>query len=89
MLFLTSRYEVPSVQLGFEFEGEVYLFGDSKLYDMRAKMDLMFEVDERTEAGFEIGFRESYYDLRGSDVETFKADMSYKGLYVGIIAAFK
>lgn len=89
MLFLTSRYDIPSVQLGFEFESEVYIFGDSKLYDLRTKMDLMFEVDESTKAGFEIGYRESYYDLRGSDVETFKADMNYKGIYVGIVAAFK
>ena len=89
MLFVTSRYDIPSVQLGFEVESELYIFGDSSLYDLRAKMDLMFEMDESTTAGFEIGYRESYYDLRGSDVETFKADMHYKGIYAGMVASFR
>ena len=89
MVFLSSRYEVPNLQLGFEVESETYIFGDSTLYDLRAKMDLMFPIDEVTQAGFEMGYRESYYDLRGSDVETFKANMRYSGLYVGLVATFK
>lgn len=89
MLFLTSRYELPSVQMGFEFESEVYIFGDSNLYDIRAKMDLLLDIDESTRGGFEIGYRESYYDLRGSDVDSFTADMHYKGLYAGVVASFK
>jgi len=89
MLFLTSRYEIPSVQLGFEMENEVYIFSDSKLYDVRAKMDLLFDVDENSKLGLEVGFRTSYYDLRGSDVETFKANMSYSGIYVGVMGSFK
>ena len=89
MLFLTSRYEIPSVQLGFELENEIYIFGDSRLYDVRAKMDLLFELDQESQLGLEIGYRESYYDLRGSDVETFKANMSYSGIYVGVMGTFK
>ena len=89
MLFLHSRYELPSLQLGFEAESEIYIFGDSRLYDVRAKMDLLFVIDDSTTMGLEMGYRESYYDLRGSDVESFKANMSYSGLYVGVMAAFK
>lgn len=89
MIFLTSRYEIPMLQLGFEGESEVYVFGDSLLYDLRVKMDLMFKIDESTEAGLEMGYRDSYYDLRGSDIETFKANMQYRGIYVGVVAAFK
>jgi len=89
MLFLNSRYEVPSLQLGFEIENEVYVFSDSNLYDVRAKMDLLFEVDANTHMGIEVGYRESYYDLRGSDVENYKANMSYKGIYIGAMATFK
>jgi len=89
MLFLNSRYEIPELQLGFEVENEVYIFGDSRLYDVCAKIDLLFEVDKSTNLGLEIGYRESYYDLRGSDVETYKANMSYKGLYVGVMTTFK
>ncbi len=88
MLFLTTRYEVPAAQLGFEIENEVYIFGDSRLYDVRAKMDLLFQVDHNTKLGLEMGYRESYYDLRGSDVETFKANMSYRGIYVGVMGTF-
>ena len=88
MLFLTSRYEIPSVQLGFEAESEVYIFGASTLYDARIKMDLLIEIDQSTTAGFEIGYRESFYDLRDSD-DGYKADMHYQGLYVGVMATFK
>jgi len=87
MLFLTSRYEIPSVQLGFEVESEIYIFGPSTLYDTRAKMDLLFELDKTTKAGFEIGYRDSYYDLRGDD--SYKANMRYQGIYVGIMTSFK
>ena len=89
MVFLHSRYELPSLQLGFESESEIYIFGASRLYDVRAKMDLLFDIDESTKMGLEMGYRESFYDLRGSDVESVKADMSYSGLYVGVMATFK
>jgi len=87
MLFLTTRYEIPSVQLGFEIESEVYIFGTSTLYDARAKMDLLIELDENTKAGFEIGYRDSYYDLRGDD--SYKANMHYQGIYVGVMTTFE
>ncbi len=89
MLFITSRYEIPTLQLGFEVENEVYVFGDSNLYDARAKMDLLFELDDNSKLGLEVGYRKSYYDLRGRDVETFKANMSYSGIYVGVTGSFK
>jgi len=87
MLFLMTRYDTD-VQLGFEAQGEFYVFGDSQLYDVNVKMDLLFDVDATTKAGLEIGYKESYYNLRGDDVDIYKADMNYKGLFVGLVAYF-
>ena len=89
MVFLKSRYEIPSVQLGFEVENEIYILSDSRLYDVRAKIDLLFDINENSKMGLEMGYRKSYYDLRGSDIETFKANMSYSGIYVGVMGSFK
>ena len=88
MLYLHSRYEMPSVNLGFEFNAKGY-FGDSTLYDWDTKLDLSFDVDEDTRAGFEFGYREQYYLLSGGDVENVKGDMSYKGIFMGARIEFK
>ena len=51
-------------------------------------MDLMFDITETTEAGFEFGFRDQYYQLLGDDVEKVKGDMHYQGVYVGAVVHF-
>ena len=88
MVYLHSRYEMPSVNLGFEVNGKGY-FSDSTLYDWDARLDLSFDVDKNTRAGFEFGFREQYYLLAGGDVENVKGDMHYKGVFVGARLEFK
>ncbi len=89
MLFFTSRYEAPSLQMGFEADAKVYIFGDSEMYDWQIKMDLMFEIAENTEAGFEIGYRDQYYNLLGNDVEKVTGNMHYQGLFVGAVINFE
>ena len=89
MLFFTSRYEAPSLQMGFETNANVYVFGDSQMYDWKVKMDLMFEVTETTEAGLEFGYRDQYYKLLGDDVENVKGDMHYQGIFVGAVIHFR
>ena len=88
LLFFTSRYESASLQMGFEADAKVYVFGDSQMYDWKIKMDLMFDITETTEAGFEFGFRDQYYQLLGDDVEKVKGDMHYQGVYVGAVVHF-
>ena len=88
LLFFTSRYDSASLQMGFEADAKVYVFGDSQMYDWKIKMDLMFDITETTEAGLEFGFRDQYYKLLGDDVEKVKGDMHYQGVYVGAVVHF-
>ena len=89
MLFFTSRYDVPSIQMGFEADAKVYVFGDSDMYDWKVKMDLMFELDQNTELGAEFGYRQQYFNLTGSDVEKVTGNMTYEGIFVGAVLKFK
>ena len=89
MLFFTSRYEAPSIQMGFQADGKIYVFGDSEMYDWQVKMDLMFEIDKSTQAGVEFGFRDQYFNLIGNDVENVTGNMRYQGIFVGGAIHFK
>jgi len=89
MLFFTSRYDVPSIQMGFEADAKVYVFGDSDIYDWKLKMDLMFEIDQDTALGAEFGYRQQYFNLTGSDVEKVTGNMTYEGIFVGVVIKFK
>ncbi len=88
IVYLNTRYEAPSLNMGFEADAKMYL-SDSSIYDWRIKMDLMFEVDADTMAGLEFGYRGQYYSLAGGDVENVKGDMSYQGVFVGGTIHFK
>ncbi len=89
MIYFTSRYEAPALNMGFQGDGKVYVFGDSQMYDWQVKMDLMFEIDESTKIGMEIGYREQYYNILGEDIEKVTGNMSYRGLFVGGLINFK
>jgi len=89
MLFFTSRYDIPSVNLGFQGDGKIYVFGDSEIYDYQAKLDLMFEINEDSKAGLEFGYRYQYYNLLGEDVEKVKGNMKYQGIFFGAVINFK
>ena len=88
MAYANTRYEAPSINMGFEADAKMY-FSDSSIYDWRIKMDLMFEVDEDATAGLEFGYRAQYYSLAGGDVENVKGNMSYEGVFVGATIRFK
>ena len=89
MLFLTSRYDIPAVNLGFQGDGKVYVFGDSEIYDYQVKLDLMFDITEKSSAGLEFGYRYQYYNLLGEDVEKVKGNMKYQGIFIGAVINFK
>lgn len=89
MLFLKSQYEATSLQMRFEADAKVYIFGDSQMYDYKAKMEIFFDLSDTTAAGLEFGYRDQYYNLRGNDVEKVKGDMHYKGAFVGMTLHFK
>ena len=93
LLFFKSRYELDkeddSAQLSFEATGKVYLFGDSTIYDYMVKTDFMMQYNETTDIGFELGYKASFYDIKGSDINTVGGDMSNSGIYVGLVGHFR
>ena len=93
LLFFKSRYELDkeddSAQLSFEATGKVYLFGDSTIYDYLVKTDFMMQYNETTDIGFELGYKTSFYDIKGSDINTVGGDMSNSGIFVGLVGHFR
>ena len=87
-IYLTSRYDMPSINMGFEGDAKAYLFGDSTMYDYKFKLDLMFDIDESTRAGVEFGYRAQYFSLEGGDVENVRGDMKYQGIFIGALMTF-
>ena len=88
-IYLNSRYDMPSINIGIEGDLKYYPFGDSKMHDWKVKMDLMFDIDDTTNAGLEFGYREQYFSLEGKDVENVTGNMKYQGIFVGAVLKFK
>jgi len=88
MAYFNTRYEAPSINMGFEADAKVYL-SDSQIYDWRVKMDLLFEIEKDVTAGIEFGYRQQYYSLAGGDVENVKGHMHYQGVFIGGTLRFK
>lgn len=88
-VYLNTRYNMPTIKMGFEGDAKAYLFGDSEMYDWKVKMDLLFDLDDETRAGLEFGYREQYFSLEGDDIENVTGHMNYKGIFVGALIHFK
>ena len=93
LLYFKSRYifdERPSgSSLAFEGSVKVYVFGDSTIYDYIIKTDFLMKYNEDTNIGIEVGYKETFFDLKGDDVESVGGDMKTTGPYIGLIAHFK
>ena len=88
-VYLNSRYDMSSINMSIEGDVKYYPFGDSKMYDWKVKMDLMFPIDDETSAGLEFGYREQYFSLEGKDVENVTGNMHNQGIFVGVVIKFK
>ena len=93
MLFFKSRYELEKNRdgtlLSIEGDAKIYLFGDSDIYDYLLKMDFLMSYNERTELGFELGYRKVYYNIKGTDIVNVGGEMSSSGVYFGLVAHFR
>jgi len=93
LLFFRSRYlfdERPSgSSLAFEASLKVYVFGDSNIYDYLIKTDFLMKYNEDTDVGIEVGYKETYFDIQGDDIDTVGGNMKTAGPYIGLIAHFK
>ncbi len=93
LLFFKSRYVFDKSQSGssLSFEGscKVYVFGDSTVYDYVVKTDFLMKYNETTDVGMEFGFKETYINIKGNDIDTVGGDMRNAGPYFGLVAHFR
>ena len=75
--------------IALESDVKYYAFGDSDMYDIRAKMDVTFELNNKIDAGLEIGYRYTYFHIKGDDVENVGGNMKYGGIFFGFISKFR
>ena len=67
----------------------MYVFGDSNVYDYKAKVDFLAKYSEKTDLGLEIGYKKTYLHIKGNDVDTVGGHMSTSGVYLGFIGHFR
>ena len=93
LLFFKSRYVFDQSQSGssLSFEGncKVYVFGDSTVYDYIVKTDFLMKYNETTDVGLEFGYRTTFIDIKGDDIDTVGGDMTTSGPYFGLVAHFR
>lgn len=93
LLFFKSRYLFDTTKngssLAFEGSCKVYVFGDSTVYDYIVKTDFVMKYNETTDIGMEFGYKETYIDIKGNDIDTVGGDMKTAGPYFGLVAHFR
>jgi len=89
MLYTKIRKDLDDSLMGLEMDVKYYAFGDSDMYDIRAKIDMMFELNKQIDAGLEAGYRSSYFNIKGDDVENVGGNMKYGGIFFGFAASFR
>ena len=93
LLFFKSRYELDKetdgTQLSFEADGKLFIFGVSNIYDYLLKLDFMMKYNETTDLGVEIGYKETFYDIKGGDIDTVGGNMQTSGLFFGVVGHFR
>ena len=75
--------------IALEADTRYYAFGDSDMYDIRAKMEVAFELNAKIDAGLEVGYRYTYFHVKGDDVENVGGNMKYSGIFFGFISRFR
>ncbi len=93
MFFFKSRYETDKesdgAQLSFEADGKLYVFGDSNIYDYLVKADFMMPYNKTTDIGIELGYKNTFYDIKGDDINTVGGNMTTSGVYFGVVGHFR
>ena len=89
LVYFKIRGMLPDSQIGLESDVKYYVTGDSDIRDIRAKMDFLFELNSKIHAGLEIGYRDVYFGIQGSDVDNVGGNMHYSGLFFGVSSTFR
>jgi outer membrane protein len=84
LLYLRSRVEIPTTDIGIEADAKAITDGTNTMYDLRAKIDYTFDLDV-IKPGIEIGYR--YQKIKTDDGST-QIDLDYSGIYAGAMLRF-
>lgn len=93
MLYLKSRYtldkEDDGEQFSLELNAKAYVFGESNIYDYTLKVDFLMPYNATTDLGLELGYKETVFDIKGSDIKTVGGDMTTSGVFFGVVGHFR
>lgn len=87
LLYVRTRAEIPSTNIGLEADVKYVTTGDSSAYDVRAKVDYTFEITPLIQPALEVGYRVQKLDIDENDVDA-KLDIDYSGFYAGLMLRF-
>lgn len=87
LLYVRTRVEIPSTDIGLEADIKYITTGDSTVYDVRAKVDYTFDFTPAVQPALEVGYRVQKIDIDESSVDA-KLDIEFSGFYAGLMLRF-
>ena len=88
LLYVRTRIEIPSTDIGLEADVKYVSYKDSKVYDVRAKIDYTLSFIPVIQPAIEIGYRMQKLDLNEDDFSDASVDMEFSGVYAGLMLRF-
>lgn len=86
LLYLRTRVEIPTTNIGLEADIKYITYNDSELVDFRAKVDYVFDSVPVIQPGVEIGYR--VQKMNEVTDENLKIDLDFSGVYAGVTLRF-
>ncbi len=87
MLYVRTRAQIPTTNIGLEADIKYIGYGDTKLYDARAKVDYTFDIVPVIQPAIELGYRTQKFKIDEDSVDT-KTDFEFSGIYGGVMLRF-
>ncbi|HEB93510.1 MAG TPA: TIGR04219 family outer membrane beta-barrel protein [Gammaproteobacteria bacterium] len=87
MLYARTRAQIPMTNIGLEADIKFIGYGDTQLYDFRAKVDYTFDYVPVIQPAIELGYRTQKFKI-DEDGEDTKIDFEFSGIYGGVMLRF-
>ncbi len=87
MLYARTRAQIPTTNIGLEADIKFIGYGNTQLYDFRAKVDYTFDSVPVIQPAIELGYRTQKFKI-DEDGEDTKIDFEFSGIYGGVMLRF-